>query len=100
MQAIKWQGKEYKSLSEFCRREHLPYYRLVRLCRRYVKAKNDPTVAAMWHLGLLPFDPQHEKLTWCARKDRELCRIRNERYRIRKQLGRKKEAVLSLTSSR
>lgn len=73
---FKFRGVLYYSLSDFCRRNGLSYSKAVRLCRTYRRAKNDPTVACAWLLGLEILDSKTEPKTITAYRDAQLSAAR------------------------
>ena len=44
-------GKEYRSMRVCCAELHISYQKVRRLCRHYVRASKDPSLAVRWCLG-------------------------------------------------
>lgn len=84
---FKIKGVFYSSLSDFCRRNGLSYSKAVRLCRTYRRAKNDPTVACAWLLGLEILDAKKEPRTITAYRDAKLsaarCALHDAKKRVK-----------------
>ena len=93
MRSFEVEGRVYRSIPEFCRLNRVGYWRMIRLCRKYVRAHKDPAVAARWLLGLEVLNPAAEQKTYTALRENELSRYRMEVYRVTKRV-RKKRRVL------
>ena len=51
MKSFCYKGVEYRSLAECCKAVKISYQKVRRLCRHYVRAKQDPAVAVSWCTG-------------------------------------------------
>ena len=51
MKSFCYGGIEYRSLAECCRAVKVSYQKVRRLCRHYVRAKQDPALAVSWCTG-------------------------------------------------
>lgn len=79
-------GVSYPTLRAFCESNAVGYHAMLRLCRKYVRARRDPSVAAAWILGeAIPVD---EPVTMAYRRDTALGRKRAARQ-YRRSLLRK-----------
>lgn len=91
MKSFEVEGVVYRSISEFCRKRKVSYWKMRRLYRTYVRAHKDPAVAARWLLGLEPFKITQEPLTSYAIKENELSKLRMITHRAKRfAVGRKK----------
>ena len=91
MKSFEVEGVVYRSISEFCRKRKISYWKMVRLCRKYVRAHKDPAVAARWLIGSEPFKITQEPLTPFAIRENELSKLRMITHRAKRfAVGRKK----------
>ena len=51
MKSFCYKGVEYRSLAECCKTVEVSYQKVRRLCRHYVRAKQDPALAVSWCTG-------------------------------------------------
>lgn len=51
MKSFCYGGVEYRSLAECCKVVKVSYQKVRRLCRHYVRAKQDPALAVSWCTG-------------------------------------------------
>ena len=51
MKSFCYGGVEYRSLAECCKAVKISYQKVRRLCRHYVRAKQNPAVAVSWCTG-------------------------------------------------
>lgn len=61
MKVFEFEGKCYRSMSLFCKEHGVSYQKMRRLCRHYMRAHKDPTIAAKWLLGIEPFKSNEPK---------------------------------------
>lgn len=82
----------YRSLRQACKELHLNYFKAMRLCRHYVRANKDNSIAVKWLLGIEPFRANETK-TFYYRQDIEAGYIRQSKYKDR--LAQRKARALS-----
>ena len=61
MKVFEFEGKCYRSMRLFCQERGVSYQKMRRLCRHYMRAHKDPTIAAKWLLGIEPFKSNEPK---------------------------------------
>ena len=61
MKVFEFEGKCYRSMSLFCKERGVSYQKKRILCRHYMRAHKDPTIAAKWLLGIEPFKSNEPK---------------------------------------
>ncbi len=76
MRSFEVEGRVYRSIPEFCKANGVGYWRMIRLCGKYVRAHKDPAVAARWLLGIEELNYAVEQKTWAGIRDLELATIR------------------------
>ena len=88
MKSFEVEGVSYRSISEFCRKRKVSYWKMVRLCRKYVRAKKDPAVAAKWILGIEKIQWNNEPVNFMFSRYNELSKLRvlKSKYNRRKIL--------------
>ena len=92
MKSFEVEGVVYRSISEFCRKRKVSYWKMIRLCRKYVRANKDPAVAARWILGLEQIEFNDIK-TMFYFKDIELAKLRNIENNTKKKIKLRKELM-------
>lgn len=80
MKAFDFDGKCYRSMRVFCKQHEVSYQKMRRLCRHYVRAHDDPSVAARWLLGLEQFRNSEPK-TFVYQQDLLRAEERNAKFR-------------------
>lgn len=84
MKRLRYEGCCYRSLSECCRALGISYARVMRLTRKYDRARRDPSVAVEWILGKRNYEASKEVKTIEGIRDRELARGRQKIFRDRR----------------
>lgn len=56
MKEFEYQGTFYKSIKDFCTRNHVSYSKMSRLCRHFNEFRKNPALAAHIVINNLPFD--------------------------------------------
>lgn len=85
MKSFDVNGKSYDSMSDFCKKTGIKYGKIRRLCRKYLRAQQDPAVAAKWLLGLEPLNKVKEPKTLIYIKDKELSYARQIEFLARRR---------------
>lgn len=93
MRSFEVQGKTYRSIPEFCHKNKVSYWKMIRLCRKYARAHKDPGVAARWALGLETLNYATEPKTNSVLRDNELSNIRMQDLRARRKRKNKRAVV-------
>ena len=78
---IIYSDTEYRSLREACGALNISYLKVKRLCRHYVRAHRDPTLAIEWMLG--DHIPKSEPKTSTYYHDQKLTNERKRNLRAR-----------------
>ena len=86
MKSFEVNGKSYDSMSDFCKKTGVSYHKMRRLCRKYLRAQKDPSVAARWLLGFEKINRSKEPLTVSYIRDKELSQIRYIAFKTRQKL--------------
>ena len=73
-------GKEYRSMRVCCAELHISYQKVRRLCRHYVRASKDPSLAVRWCLGSEVLHSTEQK-TWKYLQDLEKSYDRQEKLK-------------------
>lgn len=73
-------GKEYRSMRVCCAELHISYQKVRRLCRHYVRASKDPSLAVRWCLGSEVLHSTEQK-TWKYQQDLEKSYDRQEKLK-------------------
>ena len=84
-----YRGECYASLRDFCRRNGVDYARMLRLRRRYLRAWEDPAVAAAWILGHEAIDYVNEPKSPVYGRDLEMAYCRSLEHEARRSERRK-----------
>lgn len=92
MIAFKIGNTEYHSIKEFCKKNKISYWAFIRLCRKYKKASQDPSIAALHLLGIKKISGLEQK-TFKYERDKELNRLRIIDFRARKDIKIRKNSV-------
>lgn len=77
MKSFCYKGVEYRSLAECCKTVEISYQKVRRLCRHYVRAKQDPALAVAWCTG---------KVVLMSSE------VKTEKYKIDLERGRERKA--------
>ena len=93
MKSFEVEGISYRSISEFCRKRKVSYWKMRRLCRTYIRAHKDPAVAAKWILNIESLKRHQEPLTIYAIRDRELSKLRGICFRSKKSVISQRELI-------
>lgn len=98
MKSFEVEGISYRSISEFCRKKKVSYWKMVRLCRKYVRAQRDPAVAAKWILGYEEINFNREPKTNSFFRDAEMAKLRNIKNSKRQQLNCRRNLMKNIFS--
>lgn len=85
MKSFEVEGVSYRSISEFCRKRKVSYWKMVRLCRKYVRAQKDPALAARWVLKIERCEYGKEPKTFLYVKEKTLGKYRQSFFRQNKK---------------
>lgn len=80
MKVFEFEGKCYRSMRLFCQERGVSYQKMRRLCRHYMRAHKDPTIAAKWLLGIEPFKSNEPK-TFLYEQDLQKSEERNSKFK-------------------
>lgn len=97
MKSFEVEGISYRSISEFCRKRKVSYWKMVRLCRYYSRAKHHPEVAAKWILGIDDLNKDKEPKTSFFIKSKEYASVRQMAFRLKKRLNLRKTSIKMFT---
>ena len=61
MKVFEFDGKCYRSMRLFCQERGVSYQKMRILCKHYMRAHKDPTIAAKRLLGIEPFKSNEAK---------------------------------------
>ena len=99
MKSFEVNGISYRSISEFCKKNGISYSKMRRLCRHYVRAKKNPSIAARWILGCEVFNISTEPKTHEYFKDNELSRLRQIDFQSKAKLKSRKHLLKLINST-
>ena len=87
MRSFTYQGVEYRSLCECCCKLNISYQKVRRLCRHYVRAHHDPSLAVSWCLGV-KHRSINEPTTIQYAQDQEKATERQDKFkdRVKRQI--------------
>lgn len=92
MIAFKVGEVEYSSIKEFCKQNKISYWAFIRICRKYKKAAEDPSVAALHLLGIKKISNLETK-TFKYEREKALNKLRVIDYKARKNIKIRKNSV-------
>lgn len=92
MKAFKIGATEYQSIKEFCKKNNISYWAFIRICRKYKKAAEDPTIAALHLLGIQKISRTEEK-TFKYKRDKELTKLRVIDFKAREIMKMRKNSI-------
>lgn len=93
MKSFEVEGVSYRSISEFCRKRKVSYWKMVRLCRKYVRAQKDPAVAARWLLRIEQINFIREVKTIAYLRDSKMSKLRVTKSLFRQKSLKNKKLI-------
>lgn len=80
MREFRFNGRNWRSLRQACDRLRLDYWKAQRLCRYYIRAREDPAFALGWMTGTMNMD-LHEPKTAAYLQDLANSYNRQEKFK-------------------
>lgn len=93
MKSFEVEGISYRSISDFCRKRKVSYWKIRRLCMYYAKAQKSPAQAAIWVLNPNLLNKDLEVKTARFFREKQQSAARQIMYKARKKAERKRSFI-------
>ena len=93
MKSFEVEGVVYRSISEFCKKRKVNYWKMVRLCRKYVRAQKDPALAARWLLKIEQLNLNIEPKSFIYIREKALGKERQTLFRCKSKHKKAKSVI-------